>query len=374
MRVLLGTGEGQTEDLSWYKSLVKEQDKSVIITLDDGSLMVREGVAFCDPVIEVEVVEKDGPDGTKIKEAGASKTIIPICIIKPGWGSCAYYSKEMIQKTGPSVFRKNTQMFVNHATEAEEAQRPEGDVNNLAAVLTKDAYWNENGPKGPGLYSEAMLFPDHSEQILEKGPYIGCSINAAIKASEGSVEGRNGLIAEAFTRAYSVDYVTKAGAGGAPIVSVTESARGSAPTTVKESNMALTAEQEQALRDQLKASEDRIRAFEAQQNRILAVAAVGTLLKEAGFEVKRSLLERVCANPTMKEGKVDEAWAKAAAEDLVGVSESTGRVENLGERSLGVLEGGRQKPTDGEAHKDFGKTLAELGVSEAGMKYALGEF
>jgi hypothetical protein len=138
--------------------------------------------------------------------------------------------------------------------------------------------------------------------------------------------------------------------------------------------MALTDAEVQALRDQLAQSEARNRVFESQTNRILGMAAVGLIIKEAGFTVKASLLERVCESPKLVEGKVDLTWAKAVAEDLVGVSESAGRVEGLGETHLGVHEGGRNKVTEAEEDKRFSESLKTLGVSEAGLKYALGNY
>jgi len=372
MRVLMDAPDSSLEENEgWYKALGGQE--SVIITLDDGSKVVRESVEFCWPVTETGEAQAKG--GFRVYEAG--KTTIPVCIIKPGWGSCAYYSKEMIMNTGPKAFKKGTQMFINHATEAEEADRPEGDLNSLASVLNGDAYWNENGPKGPALYGDALLFSDHSEQIKEKGPYIGVSINAAIKANEGSVGGRTGLIAESFTRAYSVDYVTKAGAGGAPIVPVTESQRGSAPTTVVKENTtmaALTDQEIQTLRDSLAASEARNRVYESTQNRILGMAAVGAIVREAGFTIKPSLLERVCESPKMVDGKVDLVWAKAVADDLVDVGESAGAVTGMGEGHLGVHEGGRNKVKEAEEDKRFEDDLKALGVSEAGLKYATGQY
>ncbi len=139
--------------------------------------------------------------------------------------------------------------------------------------------------------------------------------------------------------------------------------------------MPLTDAEVQALRDKLDAAEQRNRVFEASQNRILAVATVGTLVREAGFSVKQTLLDRVCESPKMTaDGKVDPIWAKAVADDLVTVGEGSGHVEGLGEQHMGVHEGGRKKMTDEEASKAFGESLKELGVSEAGLKYAMGKY
>lgn len=330
--------------------------EGVMITLPDGSELVRESVIFCDPIKPVKEAKGSG-----------GKTVIPICIIKPGWGSCAYYSKEMIQKTGPQAFTKGTQMFINHATESEEMLRPEGDYNALAAVLNKNAYWDENGPKGPALYSEALLFSDHADKILEKGPHTGVSINAAIRGKEGTAEGKTGKLAEAFVKAFSVDFVTKAGAGGAPIVPVTESAR---VAPAEETSMSLTAEQEQALRTENETLKAKVRTLESQQNKIVAMATVSGLVRESGGSVKQSLLELVCDNPKLTEsGKIDPEWAKRVAEDVstIGVSESA-RVTGVGDTTHRTEKGEK------EVVEGYKANLKELGIPEAGLAYAMEGF
>ncbi len=138
--------------------------------------------------------------------------------------------------------------------------------------------------------------------------------------------------------------------------------------------MALTDAEVQALRDSLAAAEARNRVFEASQNRILALATVGGLIREAGFTVKTSLLERVCESPKMTDGKVDQAWAKAVAEDLVSVGESAGSVTGLGETHLGARESADVKAKEAEEEKRFSESLKALGVQEAGLKYALGQY
>jgi len=354
-RVILSVPEGY-EDVA----------ETVTVTVE-GDVVVRESVEFYGEQVDMTTVQE---------AAGGKKSIVPICIIKPGWGSMAHYSESMLKTSGPKAFKKGTQMFMNHATESEELQRPEGDLNQLAAVLNKDAYWDQNGAKGPGLYSEAILFSDHADKILEKGPYTGCSINAAIKATEGTVDGRSGKIATEFVRGYSVDFVTKAGAGGAPIVPVTESAKGSASSgdNQKEIPMDLTKEQIAALeadntklKTENSALSAKVAVMEAQQNRILAMATVGMLLKEAGVEVKSSLIQRVCESPKMEaDGTVNKDWAKATFEDLSSVGEAGGRVHGLGERT----KEGRDKASEKDA-EDFKESMKSLGVPEAGLKYAL---
>lgn len=326
--------------------------ESVTVTPEVADKQVRESVSF-------EMT-------TAIKE-GKGPTTIPIKIIAPGWGSMAYYSKEVLQRDGPIIFKSGTPMMWNHATESEEIDRPEGDLSNLAAILTKNAEWQDNGVKGPGLYSEAKVFSDYSTQVAEKGPYIGVSINAGIKCHEGEAEGKTGKIADKFIYAFSTDFVTKAGAGGAPIVPVIESQR----VPIMEDNAMTDAEikaleaKNRDLEKQLKESQDREAINQASLNRASAVDAVSAVLKEGGIPYKMGILARACANPTMKEGKPDPEWVKGVVSDF---SEGiTGKVTGNG-----ATETTTEADTDKKIQESLKKSLTELGVPEAGMEAAMG--
>ena len=66
-----------------------------------------------------------------------------------GRGTSGYYPAEVLERDGPKVFPAGTKNFWNHQTDAEEAARPEGDLRDLASVLTEDAHFENNGPTGP---------------------------------------------------------------------------------------------------------------------------------------------------------------------------------------------------------------------------------
>lgn len=332
-----------------------EEDTEALEAIRESFMEVREGVSL----------EIFG----KAKESILPKSI-PVKLIGPGWGSSAFYSKEMLKRDGPKVYEKGLHMYWNHPTETEEAERPEGDLNNLAAVLTENAHWEDNGVKGPGLYSKAKVFSDYATQVAEKGEDIGLSINAAIRTHEGTAEGKSGRIADQMVRAYSVDFVTKAGAKGAPIVPARESIRGLQPVR-KEQTM--DAVQEAALikeRDDLKSERD-ILAKEAadlksSQNESLAVAAVTDALKEAGVEVSTKLIQRACKVYTMKENKIDPAWVEEVVKDFTeSISpETEGRVRNMGDGNSNVITA---EETDKRAENMF----RSLGVKEAGITSAM---
>lgn len=135
-------------------------------------------------------------------------------LIAPGWGSSGFYPPEVLQRDGPAVFKAGTQMFWNHPTPKEEAERPEGSLEKLAAVLQEDAAWDGAGPAGPGLYSTAKVFDEFKAPLLELADHIGVSIRASGSSRPGEAAGRNGPIIERISSARSVDFVTRAGAGG----------------------------------------------------------------------------------------------------------------------------------------------------------------
>ena len=160
-----------------------------------------------------------------IRLAEAARIDYPVKLIAPGAGSSAFYTPEVLKRDGPRVFAAGTHMYLNHPTAAEESARPEGDVKNLAAVLTEAATYQENGKAGPGLYARMKVFADHAQLVEDKAPHVGLSIRAHGKAliENGAVVRRDGKpVIASLDEADSVDVVTRAGAGG---MILTESAR-----------------------------------------------------------------------------------------------------------------------------------------------------
>jgi hypothetical protein len=147
-------------------------------------------------------------------------------IIEPGWGSSGFYPIEVLKRDGASAFPKGTKMNWNHPTATEEAERPEGDLNDLASELVTDARWIDNGPKGSGLYADAKVFEAYQGPVNDLAPHIGVSIHARGKAMQGEAEGRQGVIVQEILESpfNRVDYVTMPGAGG-EIISLFEAAR-----------------------------------------------------------------------------------------------------------------------------------------------------
>lgn len=268
------------------------------------------------------------------EDAATTETIVlrearadyEIKLIAPGKGSSAFYPVEVLRRDGPQVFKAGTHVYLNHPTQAEEAARPEGDVANLAGVLTSDATYHESHAKGEGLYARMKVFADHAQMVEEKAPHVGMSIRAAGMAESGKT--RDGLpVLKQLTAAQSVDVVTRAGAGG---MILTESAR----TQPQQEATGMTEAETQKLIEAA-VSPFRKRAVQADAretaNRLLETV---TLPPQA----KARIIERALgALPLTESGELDAsrfntlivAEAKAEGEYLEGVLGS-GRVFGMG--------------------------------------------
>ena len=224
-----------------------------------------------------------------------AKADYEIKLIAPGKGSSAFYPAEVLRRDGPNVFKAGTHVYLNHATAAEEAARPEGDVKNLAGVLTTGAEYLEGHAKGPGLYARMKVFADHAQMVEEKAAHVGMSIRASGVAESGRKQ--DGLpVLKELTRAESVDVVTRAGAGG---MILTEAARGAA-----------TNEEEVSVMDanELKLLRESIAALTEKELRREAIAEGARILRDVALPAsgKEYVIEAVMRGTLpVIEGKLD---------------------------------------------------------------------
>jgi len=95
-------------------------------------------------------------------------------------------------------------MYINHQTETEEWERPEGDLNQLAGALATPATIN---PETGALEATAEIFESHRKFLADRAHIIGVSINGVASINpEGVVEAIHSI--------RSVDFVTRPGRGG----------------------------------------------------------------------------------------------------------------------------------------------------------------
>lgn len=128
---------------------------------------------------------------------------IAITIITPGQGSSGYYPPETISGAA-HLFPAGTHMYINHQTENEEWERPEGDLNKLAGALATPATIN---PETGALEATAEIFESHRKFLADRAHIIGVSINGTASINPDGV-------VEAIHSIRSVDFVTRPGRGG----------------------------------------------------------------------------------------------------------------------------------------------------------------
>lgn len=158
-----------------------------------------------------------------------------IKLIAPGHGSTGYYSAEVLKEAVKKGVFDNAQMFIDHATDEEEAARPEGSVKGLAAKGGKATY-EESGAEGAGVYTKASAYPDTRDFLNARAKDIGVSIRALGRGVAGQVGGRVNKIVKSLDVLKSADFVTRAGAGG-KLVPLLESFRTkTAATAAKKGN------------------------------------------------------------------------------------------------------------------------------------------
>lgn len=157
--------------------------------------------------------------GGNLSPAGQPRRYRARLIEGDRWGSSGYYPRAVLERDGPKVWPAGTLMYLDHPTPTEEAERPERSVRDLAARIATTPVYERDG-----LYADIEVFP-HAAPIVEAlADTIGLSVRGEGTGSFGEIAGRQGIVIESLTRGDSVDFVTKAGAGG-KLVSLLEAAR-----------------------------------------------------------------------------------------------------------------------------------------------------
>ncbi len=295
------------------------------------------------PLIE----SKIRPDGT-----------VPIKIVSPGWGNSGYYGAAMLERDGPKVFKRGSHMFLNHPTATERHDRPERSVGDLVGTLASDGRWEGNGPAGPGIYADAQIVEGFRGSLTELVPHIGLSHRARGEATMGKAEGREGPIVQRIAVVESVDFVTKAAAGG-KILELMESARGRLLKQKEDVNMPTEQELKEAQEGRVAAEKERDDLKEAQttQGTELARLREGEVLREATVIVTEALgkvenlpemartrlTEALSKTPPTKDGKLDkdalviaiDEAAKAEIDYLASLTKS-GSITGMGGAGAGT--------------------------------------
>lgn len=153
------------------------------------------------------LAEADEPQTSEAREP----LRLNVAIIKPGWGNTKnnnYYPREMLER--------DAHKFVGAKMYASDHRPEEKSVRTEVSFIEKIS---GIGPNGEPIAQVAIFDPAFAEATRNRNKLgrldtLECSILATGKAKRGKIDGRKGNIVEAITNVISVDWVTRAGAGG----------------------------------------------------------------------------------------------------------------------------------------------------------------
>lgn len=159
-------------------------------------------------------------DWTPLGEAVVGEDgTIPIKIIGPGWSLNGRHYSEKFLREAAALYTAGTKDFWNHPGPVQLREQPSGDLNALAAVLSEDARYLDEGDEGAfdgsGLYARVKPVGQYRDRIVELAPFIGVSHRVVGRQKMGEAEGRRGMLVESINRVISVDFVATPAAGGA---------------------------------------------------------------------------------------------------------------------------------------------------------------
>ena len=164
---------------------------------------------------------------TEVKLGEAALTLDPrgtghmlVKIIDAGEGSSAVYPPDALQKAAEArVFAAGTHMYLDHAGDNRRGAHGERSVRDLASVLTSDAVYD---PDAQALVAEAQAIAGWEATLENLAPHVGLSISGLAEV-EPSAEPGGKPVVSTLLAAESVDWVVKAGRGGA-VLAILESA------------------------------------------------------------------------------------------------------------------------------------------------------
>ena len=162
----------------------------------------------------------------KISESTNTRVLKPVKgtrkwlvrLITEGQGSTGFYTKEALQGSFAEAFPVGTHMYIDHATEAETYERPEGTLTKLAAVIAETPHW-QDAPE-PGMYATIEVVEQWAPFIEQVSDIIGVSVHcgATLMQDDDLVTAGEPTppVIESFipSPVNSVDFVTVPGAGG----------------------------------------------------------------------------------------------------------------------------------------------------------------
>lgn len=155
----------------------------------------------------VAIVEDNLPQATDAR----APLLLDVVLIEPGFGNAAdghYYPRETLERDA-DVFAGVKMYTTDHRQE-------EKNVRTEVATITEITGFTDDGAPIGRVAIHDPGFAEATRNRAKLGTLnsLECSILATGRAKKGSVNGQTTKIVEAITEAYSVDFVSQAGAGG----------------------------------------------------------------------------------------------------------------------------------------------------------------
>lgn len=313
----------------------------VVYALDEGDLLSRKfeesnGEVTLGEAVRVrrvfealesnsDSIEIEG-DFVALVEAASDGSTAKIKVIEPGQGSNGYYPSDVLRRDIPALAVDGMKMFWNHPTVRESKERPERDLRDVAAVLKGNAYWDTDGPSGPGVYAEAKVFSEYRDAIKELGSHVGVSIRGGGKVADKTIDGHKRKVVESIDQLASIDFVTEPGAGGR-VVELFESA--------SHSNQPLPRKEETSMDDKTAAQ-----LTESVGGIVATLKSVQESLADQGGELKRLREAGLRTDATLAATRFAESkkLPKSIQENIIKESVAAIPLTENGEIDLAKLE------------------------------------
>lgn len=142
-------------------------------------------------------------------DAKTKKVVVVLIEAGVNYNKKRYYPKKTIQEAAPLF--AGLKMYLDHPTEAEEAQKPERSIREWLSTIEES--WYEDGMAlGRVHIHSPWLLENMADDVFRRE--IATSINASGRMHIGEINGQQMQIMDSILDPKSVDWVTEAGARG----------------------------------------------------------------------------------------------------------------------------------------------------------------
>jgi len=276
-----------------------------------------------------------------------------VALITPGWGNKRdnhYYPRDVVERDS-GVFAGVKMYETDHRQDEKSTRTWVSTVKEIAGYTADGAPIGRVSVHDRNFAERLMALA--ADDLLEK---MECSILAAGTARKGEVDGKKGHIVEAITSAESVDWVTRAGAGGRALA-LAESDNG---------GESMADEQTEVIEEQEPETEELEEVTLSEQEEPEPETPPESLASEKVQEMvdATNLPDAAKAKLSEAEYADEEAVRAAVAVEVAYIKELTGSGKPFAQGAGSAPE--RRPRTAEEADADFSRILTEVGMPHLG--------